>query len=260
MTSKNRNLKVRLADSEHDVLAAQRLRYNVFVRELGAGGPGVNHQLETESDSFDAWSEHLLLIDTGIPEDTLDYVVGVYRLLRSEVASRKGGFYSSTEFDLSPLLALGRPQVELGRTCVHADYRGGASMYLLWNGLANYVLKHEIEIMFGTASFIGTAVRELTLPLSYLHHCHLAPPELRVMVHAEHAASVEILPRTKIDKRKATRQLPSLIRAYLRLGGFIGSGAYVDRDFNTVDVCLVMDTVRMNAQRRDYYERSWSKD
>ena len=259
MKSTSRKLECRLAESDRDVLAAQRLRYKVFVRELGAVGPGVSHQQETESDSFDEWSEHLLLIDTGIAEDSLDYVVGVYRLLRSDIARHKGGFYTSTEFNLSPLLALKRPQVELGRTCVHADYRGGASMYLLWNGLANYVLKHEIEIMFGTASFIGTEVQKLTLPLSYLHHFHLAPAELRVSVHARQAANVDILPMTKIDRRKATKQLPSLIRAYLRLGGFVGSGAFVDRDFNTVDVCLVMDTGRMNAQRREYYERSWNK-
>src|SRR5690606_8066176 len=105
---------------------------------------------------------------------------GVYRLMTSQTAQAFGRFYCDGEYDLAPLRASGRRLLELGRSCVHRDYRGGSGMFLLWNGLADYVLERGIDVMFGVASFHGTDVGPLALPLSWLHHHHLAPPDLRV--------------------------------------------------------------------------------
>ena len=110
----------------------------------------------------------------------LEDVVGAYRLLPSDRVGPEGRFYSEGEYDLTPLRQSGRKLLELGRSCVHPDYRGGAAMYLLWNGLADYVLERGIEVLFGVASFHGTDVPALAQPLSYLHHHHLAPEALRV--------------------------------------------------------------------------------
>ena len=240
--------RVAMARTDDDLRQAQSLRYNVFVRELGGGGPLVDHAAGLEQDRFDPYFDHMLLHD-----DAAGKVVGVYRMLRKPQAQAAGQFYSEDEYDLAPLRATGRSLLELGRSCVHADYRGGTAMYHLWGGLAEYVAQHRIEIMFGVASFHGTDPQALAQPLSLLHHRHLAPPALRVHARPPNAHSMNLMPEDQIDRRAAMVQVPALIKAYLRLGGMVGAGAFVDHAFNTTDVCLIMDTAAMsNRQKRIY--------
>ena len=240
---------VRLAGSEDEIAAAQRLRYDVFVEELGGDGPLVDHENRLERDRFDPYFDHLIATDTNRGE-----VVGVYRLLRDDQAARAGQFYSEDEYDLSPLRNSGRRLMELGRSCLHPDYRGGPAMFLLWQGLADYVRQHGIEVLFGVASFHGTDPQALAAPLSLLHHRHLAPPELRVRSRA--FQPMDLVPEADLDRRAAMLEVPALIKGYLRLGGFVGEGAYVDHDFNTTDICLVMDSARLNARQAGLYTRA----
>ena len=128
-------------------------------------------------------------------------------------------------------------------------------MHLLWNGLAAYVLERKIELLFGVASFHGTDPAPLAEALSFLHYEHLAPPDLRVRARPEHYLEMNLMPRAAIDAGRALRTIPPLIKAYLRLGGFVGEGAYVDEDFNTIDVCVVMDTGRMTERYLQFYQR-----
>ena len=244
---------VRLATSEAELRAAQRLRYEVFVAELGGTGPMVDHHARLERDRFDAHFEHLILLDTARPEGA--QVVGVYRLLDEAGARAAGQFYSEDEYDLSPLRGSGRPLLELGRSCLHRDYRGGTGMHLMWRALADHISERGIKIMFGVASFHGTDVQALAQPLSLLHHRHLAAPHLRVRARPPGAARMDLVAPDRIDNKAAMMQVPALIKAYLRLGGCVGQGAYVDRAFNTTDICLVLDADRMNATRRDIYLR-----
>jgi putative hemolysin len=246
---------LRLAASAQDVAAAQRLRYDVFVRELGADGPFADHQAGVERDAFDAISDHLLLIDSRADPALGRHVVGAYRLLPSDRLGPGGRFYSEDEYDLTPLRRSGRRLLELGRSCVHPDHRGGTGMFRLWNGLADYVLERRIEVLFGVASFHGTDLAALALPLSYLGHHHLAPPDMRVRALPPHRAELVQIPADRLDRRAAMAAMPALIKAYLRLGGCVGDGAWVDHAFNTTDVCLVMDTGRMSARHRDFYTR-----
>lgn len=242
------DFRVHLAASAADIRAAQRLRYEVFVAELGGDGPLVDHENRLESDRFDAYFDHLLLTDRHSKE-----VVGVYRVMRRDQAEAAGSFYSADEYDLSPLLRSGRNLLELGRSCLHKDYRGGVGMHVLWQALAHYVAQHRIEVLFGVASFHGTDVQRLAQPLSLLHHRHLAPPELRVTARQEPFQNMDLLSEAEVDRRAALSQIPSLIKAYLRLGGCVGEGAFVDHVFNTVDVCLIMDTTRLNARQARIY-------
>lgn len=239
---------VKIAQTDGELLQAQQLRYDVFVRELGGGGALVDHDAGIERDRFDPYFDHMILSDI-----TTNTVVGVYRLLRDDQANKIGQFYSEDEYDLSVLRQGGRRLLELGRSCLHPDYRGGMAMYHLWNGLAEYVARYEIDILFGVASFHGTDVTELAQPLSMLHHNHLAPPDLRVRAQADHFQNMGLIPAEALDRRAAMVAVPSLIKAYLRLGGFVGEGAFVDHSFNTTDVCLVLDTARMNDRQRRMY-------
>ncbi|MEL6103243.1 MAG: GNAT family N-acyltransferase [Pseudomonadota bacterium] len=243
--------RVVIAQTDEELRAAQSLRYDVFVRELGGGGPLVDHEAGLERDEFDPFFDHMLLFD-----DATGKAVGVYRLLRGEKATELGRFYSEDEYDLSPLKNSGRRLLELGRSCLAPDYRGGTAMYHLWTGLADYVADHQIEILFGVASFHGTDLQALAAPLSLLHHCHLAPPELRVRAIGPQARDMDLMDLDQIDRRAAMVQIPALIKAYLRLGGVVGQGAYLDEPFNTTDVCLVMDTDRLNARQARIYRRS----
>lgn len=239
---------LRLARDEGDLLAAQRLRYRVFVQELGGDGPLVDHDLGLERDAFDAVADHLLLIDPLRPKG--DDVVGVYRLLG---AGPGGRFYSDAEYDLTPLRQSGRRLLELGRSCLDPAYRGGTALYQLWHGLADYIAARQIEVLFGVASFHGTDLHALAQPLSYLHRHHLAPPDLRVRARA--FAPMDLLPPGRIDRRQAMLQTPALIKAYLRLGGKVGDGAFVDQAFNTVDVCLVLDLALINDRQKQLYTK-----
>ena len=253
MRSTASQFRVILADEAETLRAAQRLRYRVFVEELGGDGPLVDHDAGLERDRFDPYFDHLVLLDDTLEGAEADRVVGVYRVLRDDQAGQAGQFYSEDEYDLAPLRASGRRLMELGRSCLDPRYRGGAGMFHLWQGLARYVEEHGIELLFGVASFHGTDPERLAQPLSLLHHEHLAPLPLRVRARPGNFQRMDLVAPEEIDRRRAMLQVPALIKAYLRLGGFVGEGAFVDRQFNTTDVCLVMDTARLDAARRDMY-------
>ncbi|WP_422049937.1 GNAT family N-acetyltransferase [Shimia sp.] len=258
MTAQAPDFEVKIVSSEAELKAAQRLRYRVFVEELGADGPMVDHEAKLEQDRFDAHFDHLILIDHARDAEPFDQVVGVYRLLTDEKAQEIGQFYSEDEYDLSTLKASGRRLLELGRSCLHPDYRGGAAMFHLWNALAAYVAAHEIEVLFGVASFHGTDVAEHAAALSLLHSRHLAPEDIRTRTQADVFQPMDLMPEEEIDRRAAMLSVPPLIKAYLRLGGFVGEGAYLDHAFNTTDVCLILDTARMNEKNRALYTKDRS--
>lgn len=248
---------IRVACARHDLLAAQRLRYRVFIEELGGDGDLVDHDNRLERDEFDPVVDHLCLIDRSRSQADLDHVVGVYRLLPGNRAAAFGRFYCDGEYDLAPLRACGRPLLELGRSCVDPAYRGGSAMFLLWNALADYVLNHGIELLFGVASFHGTDIPTLAPSLSWLHHHHLAPEGLRPVARAEGYQRMDLIPADRLDRREAMIGMPALIKAYLRLGGMVGEGAFIDRAFNTTDVFMLMDTVVMSDKHRKFYESRW---
>ncbi|KAB7610518.1 GNAT family N-acetyltransferase [Amylibacter sp. SFDW26] len=244
---------IKLAETSIEMQAAQKLRYRVFVKELGGVVDPDYAKDGLECDAFDAHVDHLILQDKTLPET--DNVIGVYRLLRGDVASKGIGFYSASEFHLDKIIQSDRKSLELGRSCVDKRYRGGAAMHLLWSALADYVAAHKIEILFGVASFHGTNPNDIAHALSFLHHNYLAPDDLCVSAYGNDAISIDLLAIEDINRPKASTQLPALIKSYLRLGGTIGKGAFVDHAFNTIDVCLVMDTAQMSEKYKALYER-----
>lgn len=243
-------LDVRLATSEAEIAAAQALRYQIFYEEMGAAPTPAMVAAKRDVDSYDAICDHLLVIDHGMPGDR-PHVVGTYRLLRQVVAQMNHGFYSSGEYDLSPLIAqsaTGGQLLELGRSCVAPAYRNNTTITLLWRGIASYLQTHAIGHMFGCASLHGADPRVHAAELSYLYHHHLAPPELRARTLDAHYVPMDRLPATAYDQRAASKALPPLIKGYLRVGAMIGDGAYVDPQFNTTDVFVVMPVERITRR------------
>ncbi len=247
-------LQVRLAESEADIDAAQALRYRVFFESLGARPQIETARRRRDFDRFDQGCDHLLVLDHGRGSGPQS-VVGTYRLIRREAALRLGGFYSAAEYDIGPLVAYPREILELGRSCVDAAYRQRPAMQLLWSGIAAYVFYHDIALMFGCASLPGTDPEALATPLSYLYHRHLAPPPLRARALAHRYVEMCRRAPAAIDPARALVALPPLIKGYLRLGGFVGDGAVIDREFNTIDVCIIVKTDLVSAKYSRHYVR-----
>lgn len=245
--------KVQIAQTCDDLRAAQRLRYDVFVTELGADGPFADHADRREADRFDAHARHLLLRDLRRPAD--DQVIGVYRLMTRDGADAAGQFYCEDEYDLTVLRQSGKRLLELGRSCLHPAYRGGDAMIQMWSALADFVTREGIEVMFGVASFAGTDVTAKAPSLSLLHHKYLAPPDLRVTARGAGATAMNLIAPDRIDRVAAMRDTPALIKGYLRLGGVVGDGAFVDHAFNTTDICLILATDAISTLQRTIYAR-----
>lgn len=240
------HLELRLSQDHSLVAAAQGLRYRVFYEELGAVADPITRASGRDVDAFDAVADHLLVLDRSRPEAAGPAVVGCYRLLRGSVAAAGCGFYTAGEFDLGVLADRVDRVVELGRSCVHPDYRNGTVMQLLWRGIARYLEQHGLELMLGCASLPGTDVEALGPTLAWLGAHHLAPPELRPRpVPGRHVKLPPADRYTAIELGRGKALLPPLLKAYLRMGGMIGDGAVIDRQFNTVDVCLVLPTDRL---------------
>lgn len=237
---KSGNLEARLAQSEEDIKAAQQLRYEVFYEECGAQPDETMAKLKRDISPIDDFCDVLLVID-----HTHNKIVGTYRFMLREAALEYGGHYTALEFEISKLIAYPGQIMELSRSCVHKSYRTKPTMQLLWRGIGAYTQQNQVNLFFGCGSFLGTDISKYRQALAYLYHFHLAPPELRARALPSHYQEMNLMPKDKVDPKEAMRQLPPLIKAYLRVGGYVGEGVYIDHDFNSLDVCIIVkrDTV-----------------
>jgi putative hemolysin len=251
-------LEVRLAETEHEVEQAQRLRYTVFYEEMSAIPSPRMRELKRDFDKYDEVCDHLLVVDRDAhDEDGQPLVVGTYRLTREKDAAKAGGFYTAGEYDLAPMLkglAQGTKFLELGRSCVLKSYRARpGSMQLLWKGLMAYVARFDIDLMFGCASLPGIDVAEMALPLSYLHHFHAMPEGFSVKAQPGLFVDMNMIPKDQIDARDALRTLPPLLKGYVRAGCCIGDGAVIDRQFGTTDVFIYFPLSGLDARYRSRF-------
>ncbi|MEO6137500.1 MAG: GNAT family N-acyltransferase [Luteimonas sp.] len=248
-------IEARLAKTPAEIDEAQRLRYTVFYEEWGATASAQQQASRRDADAHDACMDHIIVIDHArAPRD--GQVVGTYRIRRraaNESASLDG--YTSSEFDVSPLIATGERTLELGRSCVLREYRGRAVLNLLWGAIAAYVGDHDIGLMFGCASLRGTDPMKLREPLAYLHHFHLAPRHLRPHAIGADITRMDLLDKAWIDQRRAIASLEPLVKGYLRLGAMVGEGACIDHAFNSVDICIVLPTAQLTQRYADRYKR-----
>ena len=225
-------LELRLARDENDVAAAQRLRHLVFVAEGGAApaGPSADRR---ERDRFDGVCDHLVVAHDA-------EIVGTYRLLPGERAGRMG-HYSAGEFDVAALLARHpeRRFVELGRSCVHPDWRESRAIRLLWQGAWAYALRSGADVMFGCASFPGTDPAAHVEAFAHLAAHAACPPEWDVAPAAT-ADSVALSGPGAPDRAGGLRLLPPLLKGYVRLGGRVAGRAVIDPYFRCIDAMVVL--------------------
>ena len=238
-TSRQVGYSVALARSAEEVLEAQRLRYRVFVEELGAHvqsrTPG--HDI----DLYDPFCEHLI-----VRESHADRIVGTYRILSPTASRRVGSYYSESEFYINRLQNLRSRMVEVGRSCIDPDYRSGAVITLLWAGLAEYMVRNNYEYLMGCAS-IGMADggHNAANLFKQIDPVHMAPAEYRVF------------PRHGLPFERLANNLPALvpplIKGYLRAGAWVCGEPAWDPDFNTADLLLLLVVAGMNPRYMDHF-------
>ncbi len=245
------SLTVSLARDNAEIREAQRLRYKVFAEEMGA--QLISAASGIDQDEFDSVCDHLIVRDIHSGE-----VVGTYRILPPEQAARIGGYYSEQEFDLTRLTHLRSRMVEIGRSCVHADYRGGAVITLLWSGLADYLRQQDYDYLMGCASVGmqdgGHAAADLYRKLA---NEVLSPVEWRVFPRTPLA--LERLgtptPASSHGEPGATPfvSVPPLIKGYLRVGAFICGEPAWDAEFNCADFMMLLSVKEMNRQYAKHF-------
>ena len=246
------DLEIKLAETPEEIDAIQSLRYEVFYEEMSATPSDENKAKRRDIDKFDSFCDHLMVVDHSKGDKLLDTVIGTYRLISQDVADTHGGFYTAHEYDITNLLKNYKGKIlELGRSCTHIDYRDKSTISLLWQGLAFYVFENDIDLMFGCASAEGLDYEEYKEGLAYLHHNHKI--EDKYCPKSLEYVSMDLVPHEEINPRKAIRKLPPLIKGYLMVNGKFGDGLFLDKDFNTTDVFIMVETESLTDKYRKHY-------
>lgn len=221
-----------LACTAADVRESQALRYQIFAEEMGAAIDGGRDKLD--QDALDPYCEHLLVRDND------GKLVASTRLLTCAGAEKAGSFYSAHEFAMAPIAGLQGRKLEVGRTCVHADYRSGATIAVLWSGLAQYAVEHDIDYLFGCASIpMEDKPEDAYRIMEDIRHRYMSAPDLRV-------SPSQPLPTREVDYTKT--RMPPLLKAYVSLGARACGEPYWDADFNCADVFMLLNLREMHPR------------
>lgn len=254
------NATVRLAKSEDEIKRAQELRYEVFYNEYKAKPTEEMKREKRDFDALDNITDHLIVLITP-PGSDEQKIIGTYRLLRQDVARKHNtAFYSSQEYEIEKLISAHKNVLELGRSCVLAEYRTKPILNMLWQGIAEYFRVHDIDLLFGCASFAGTDVDTIKDQLSYLHHYHSTPNEISPKAVPSRYVNMNITPKESLNEKRIFASLPPLIKGYIRAGATIGEGAVIDEQFNTIDVCIVVRTQHIPMRYMKHYDRKNQKN
>jgi putative hemolysin len=231
------------ATSEFEIREAQRLRYKVFAEEMGASLTRTfdDEGRPIDADMFDAYCDHLIVRDNATQQ-----VIGTYRILAPHQAKKIGCYYSESEFFITRLLPLRHQLVELGRSCVHQDYRTGPVIMLLWKGIAQYMKDGGYDYLMGCAS------------VSMRDGGHTAASLFRKL-EPDYMANAEyhVFPRLSLPLERLDTSLdveaPPLVKGYLRIGARIAGAPAWDPDFNTADLPMLMSMAKMNPRYRKHF-------
>ena len=234
---------VQFARGNDELLEAQRLRYRIFAEEMGAQIDDDGTRLDR--DGYDIYCRHLYVRD-----NVTGQLVACTRILTDDRAADAGGYYSAGEFELGSLESLPGRAMEIGRTCVAAEFRSGAVIALLWSGIADLIAREGFDYLFGCAS-VGLEDGGATAQsiLDQLRAEYLSPPYHRVRPRQ---------PLPACDARPAEpARMPPLLKAYVNLGAKACGEPYWDPDFNCADVFMLLNVMDLNPR---YARRFFGRD
>lgn len=244
-----KNFTIKIAESNFEIKKAQSLRYKIFFKEKKIKKKNFKFLLQRDYDFYDKISDHLIIIDNN--REIRDNVIGTYRLLRGNCAKLYRGFYTEQEFDISNLKKnfSSKDILELGRSCVHPQYRSGIILKLLWQGISNYIKMYKIKILMGCASFHGTNPSKFKDEFSLLYESYRLPEDYDV----KSLQSNEISFNKNINHLTTFNKLPPLIKGYLRAGGMVSENFYIDKEFETIDYCVIMLTEKIVSRYQNKF-------
>ena len=244
-----KNFTIKIAESNFEIKKAQSLRYKIFFKEKKIKKKNFKFLLQRDYDFYDKISDHLIIIDNN--REIRDNVIGTYRLLRGNCAKLYRGFYTEQEFDISNLKKnfSSKDILELGRSCVHPQYRSGIILKLLWQGISNYIKIYKIKILLGCASFHGTNPSKFKDEFSLLYESYRLPEDYDVKSLQDN----EISFIKNINHSIILNRLPALIKGYLRAGGMVSENFYIDREFETIDYCVIMLTEKIVSRYQNKF-------
>lgn len=233
-----------LAETEENMRRAQSLRYQVFNLELGEGLER-SHKNELDTDKYDLQCDHLLVI-----EKKSEKVIGTYRMQTYQKAKQHEGFYTADEFELLQLPNdLLEESVEVGRACIHKDFRNGRVLYLLWKGIAEYMKMTDSRYLFGCCSIASTDPRDGWIVVDYLRENGYLHEEYRLNTTPEF--------RCREVERDSNAwegvELPQLFRLYLDLGAKVLSEPALDEDFSTIDFLILVDIDKLDERSKSLF-------
>ncbi|MFQ6739787.1 MAG: GNAT family N-acetyltransferase [Alphaproteobacteria bacterium] len=258
MAIKVRDYEVRLTRNKEERRQVRQLRYTVFCEEENATPTEEQKNLREEYDAYDTYAEYMAVFHNG-------QIVGTYRIIDRKGAEKMGGFYTETEFNIAKIKNVNGNIAEMSRACVDAEYReNGLVMRLLWAGLCEYVVKRKIAILFGVPSWVGTNPADSAQAISYLYYNYLSPLHLRATVNTDAFApdvnpklsQMNILPRAFVDEDRAKKEMTPLIKGYLRLGATFGRGVFVDKQFGSYDVFVMVQTKDVDKAYQKHFAGS----
>ena len=230
------NILVKLADTLEEYNQVYKLRYQELLLEYNQ-----EKQMEDEidKDEYDEVCDHLIAIDTN-----LNQVIGTYRLIKKSHLKQLKTFLTETEFNIYPLKKY--EILELGRAVVKSNYHDGVTISMLWRGVIQYALSQEVDVMIGTASFHGIDPTVYKETLAYLYDNHLSTEDIRCYANKDSYSPLKMI--DEYDIQIAKKQMPPLIKGYLNLGATIGDGVYIDKEFNSCDVLIVLMIKEINPR------------
>ena len=236
--------EARLANSSREIQLAQKLRYQVMYQEKG-GRPDLNKvKMKADVDEWDACAQHIVVLDKKA--ESLK-VVGTLRLVSNLSLEAGQRFYTEEAFDLSKLREHYPSMLELGRFCIEPTGRNGAILLLIWKFAMQFIVTNRIDVMLGCASFPGTDIQDHREVLTYLYWNNLAPVSLMPEPIKDHV-EIENIIIDEVEFNDATRDVPTLLRGYLKLGAKTSSAAILDPVFNTTFLCIYVDASSMISE------------
>jgi len=236
------DFEIKLASSKEEIESAQRLRFEVFNLEMKKGLE-ASYVRGLDCDAFDDICDHILIIDKAQKS-----VIGTYRLLLGRRLGPSGKFYAENEFDLSNLKGIKDDILEMGRSCVHKDYRRNAIVMLLWAGIIDYVRRHRVKYITGCPSVYTTDAADVSAIFALLKRDHLAPPALRVRpVAAKAFGRLDRHCSIEGREKEVLLKIPSLVRSYLKFGAFVCGEPVLDDEFGTVDFFMLLEMDKISS-------------
>lgn len=230
------NFIVKIADTEEELQQLFKLRYEELF--LYYNKESKNEE-EMCVDKYDYLCDHLICYDNINKQ-----VAGTYRLVLEEHVREVGSFITESEYDITKIRS--KKLLELGRAVVKEEYRNGTVIKLLWRGLIKYAQENQINYMFGTGSFHGTDPQNYEQALSYIYYNHLSPHDVRVQARKGSRSNINLIKEEEIDLRKVRKQMPALIKGYIKIGATFGEDAFIDKPFNSVDLFVLLDVDKVN--------------